>query len=309
VRYRVFAGKQQIGIFLKNIAMACQPEEDITFACQECGKSIALPAYYAGRVGDCPECGSYVDVPRESEQASDVETRVASAESLDPRERTKAQLWLEVLAVLCLAYFPWLYGALAITESAGPVDYSLVSVVLYRIMTAAKIAVPLLVILALAKERWSSFGIVRPRWAADIVIGCLVWYCARFFRTFVASFLPLAALRASHAHVADRIAPEGLMGCALVLVAIAASASVEELVFRGYFIPRFERLLRSTWLAVLIVTAMFGVCHLYQGTISAILVAADGFVYAMAFCFLRRLWPVCVAHTLGNAVIYLGLIR
>lgn len=289
--------------------MACQPEEDITFACQECGKSIALPAYYAGSVGACPECGSYVDVPRESEQPSDAETRVASAKSLDPSERTTAQLWFEVLAVLCLAYFPWLFGALTITESDGPVDYSLVSVVFYRIMAAAEILMPLLVILALAKERWSSFGIVRPRWAADIVIGCLVWYCARFFRTFVASFFPLAALRVSHSYGADRIAPEGVLGSVLVLVAIAASASVEELVFRGYLIPRFERLLRSTWLAVLIVTAMFGVCHLYQGTVSAILVAADGFVYALGFCFLRRLWPLCVAHTLGNVAFYFHAIR
>ena len=28
--------------------------------------------------------------------------------------------------------------------------------------------------------------------------------------------------------------------------------------------------------------------------------AAIGFVYAIAFCLLRRLWPLCVAHALGN---------
>jgi membrane protease YdiL (CAAX protease family) len=290
--------------------MASPPEEEITFACQECEKSISFPAYYAGRVGDCPECGSYVDVPRESEMPPVAASNPSPPKSLDPTARTNAQLWFEVSAVLCLAYLPWMYGALTITEAAGPLDYSLVNVVLSRIIAAARISMPLLLIIALAKDRWSSFGIVRPRWAADIVIGCLIWLCARLFRPFVASFLPLSLLRVSdHPHVADRIAPAGVLGYVLLLIGIAASASTEEFVFRGYLIPRLERLLRSTWLAVLISTVMFGGCHLYQGTASAIVVGADGFVYAAMFCLTRRLWPLCIAHTLGNAVFYFYLIR
>jgi membrane protease YdiL (CAAX protease family) len=290
--------------------MASLPEGDVTFACQECGKSITFPSYYAGRVGDCPECGSYVDVPRESETPSVSESKTEPPKNLDTAARTTAQLWFEVSAVLCLAYVPWMFGALTITEADGPLDYSLFNTVLYRIMDAARISMPLLAIIALAKDRWSSFGIVWPRWAADIVIGCLIWFCGCLFRPFVASFLPLSLFRMSHhPHIADRIAPAGILGYVLPLVAIAASASTEELVFRGYLIPRFERLLHSTLLAAIVATVMFGACHLYQGTASAIVVAGDGLLYAIAFCLLRRLWPLCIAHTLGNAVIYLHLIR
>ena len=283
-------------------------EEAITFACQECGKSITFPAYSGGHVEVCPECGRYVDVPRETEEL--FETQAELRKSLDPAARTTAQLWFEVSAVLCLAYLPWMFGALTISAADGPLDYSLVNTVLYRIIAAAQIAMPLLVIIALAKDRWSSFGIVRPRWAADIVLGCLIWFCAVLFSLFIASFFPLSLLRMSHhPHIADRIAPAGILGYVLPLIAIAASASTEELVFRGYLIPRFERLLRSTWLAVLISTVMFGGCHLYQGTASAIMVGATGFAYAAMFCLTRRLWPLCIAHTLGNAVIYFHFIR
>jgi membrane protease YdiL (CAAX protease family) len=295
-------------------------EEPITFACQECGKSITFPGERGGHVEICPDCGSYVDVPHKTETPSLAASNAAAPPSagskakqqiiLDPNARTTAQLWIEVSAVLCLAYLPWLLGGLDSTEADKPVDLSLVNEVLYRIIAAARISMPLLVIIALAKDRWSSFGIVRPKWAADIVIGCFIWICARLFGDFVASVLPLSLLRTSyHPHLAARAAAEGILGYVLPLIAIAVSASVEELVFRGYLIPRFERLLRSTWLAVLISTAMFGACHLYQGTALAIVVAADGFVYAIAFCLLRRLWPLCVAHALGNIVVYFHVIR
>jgi membrane protease YdiL (CAAX protease family) len=71
---------------------------------------------------------------------------------------------------------------------------------------------------------------------------------------------------------------------------------------RGYLIARFERLLRSTWLAVLITTVMFGSYHLYQGVGPAIVIAASGLVYAAAFCWFRRLWPLCVAHALADFI-------
>ena len=75
---------------------------------------------------------------------------------------------------------------------------------------------------------------------------------------------------------------------------------------RGYLIPRFERLLRSTSAAVVVSTALFASYHLYQGTHGVIGAGVTGLVYAVAFCSLRRLWPVFVAHALHNYVIYLS---
>ena len=67
---------------------------------------------------------------------------------------------------------------------------------------------------------------------------------------------------------------------------------------RGYLLPRLERLLCSTRLSVLVTTALFASYHIYQGIGAAIGIAAVGFVYALAFCCFRRLWPLCAAHVI-----------
>jgi membrane protease YdiL (CAAX protease family) len=296
------------------------PEETITFACQECGKSITFPADRGGHVEDCPECGRYVDVPHKTETPLPAESETAApplaigkAEQqmlLDPSGRTAAQLWIEVSAILCLAYLPWVFYVLTATDANGPTDYTYVGAVLYRILVAAEISMPLLVILSLGKDRWSVFGIVRPKWITDAIAGCVIWFCGRLFRDFVLSLVPLSILRMPHPlYVADRVAPEGMPAYFMVSIAVIVGVFVEELVFRGYLIPRFERLLRSTWVAVVVTTAMFASCHMYQGAAGAIGAAAIGFVYAIAFCLLRRLWPLCVAHALHNIVIYWHLTR
>jgi len=286
------------------------PDEAITFACQECGKSITFPGERGGHVEECPECGSYVDVPRESETPPPGQAHAELPKNAEPAARTTGQLWFEVSAVLCLAYLPWLFGALAPSDVERAPDFSHLDAILFRIMSAARIAMPLLVIIALTKDRWSSFGIVRPRWIADVLLGCLIWFCGRLFTDVVITLLPLSLLRTSHRpRFTDHATPEGAIGCLLAIVAIAASAFVQEFVFRGYLIPRLERLLHSTWLAVLITTVLFGSYHLYQATPSMIIVTADGLVYAVAFCLLRRLWPLCVAHTLCNVVIFFHFLR
>jgi hypothetical protein len=42
------------------------PREDITFACQECGKVITFPIDRRGAVETCPYCFNYVDVPHKT---------------------------------------------------------------------------------------------------------------------------------------------------------------------------------------------------------------------------------------------------
>ena len=98
---------------------------------------------------------------------------------------------------------------------------------------------------------------------------------------------------------------DGPLARTLALPAIILSAFAEELVYRGYLIVRLERLFRSTSLAVLITTVMFASYHLYQGLIPAMGIAAGGLVYAVSFCSMRRLWPLCMAHALHNFIFYL----
>jgi uncharacterized protein len=56
-------------------------------------------------------------------------------------------------------------------------------------------------------------------------------------------------------------------------------------------------------MAVLVTTALFGSYHMYQGPVGAIGATAIGLVYAIAFCLLRRLWPLCIAHALHDFLV------
>ncbi len=285
--------------------MASPPEEKITFPCQECGKLIVFPADSAGRVETCPECGRYVDVPDKS-GVPPAEPDAVPPKDLAPVERTTLELWFEVSAVLCLAYLPALYHALGAVNSGRLVEYSPFHEALYRTILAAQIAMPLFAIIVLARDDWSLFGIVRPRWVVDPVLACVIWFCCRAFRQFAASAMPLFILRLPHPHLSgSHVVPQGVFDYSLLFVACIASGLQQELIYRGYLIPRFERLLRSTWLAVLLAALLFGTYHLYEGVAATIVITGTGIIYGIAFCLTRRLWPICVAHAMHNFLLWL----
>ncbi len=72
---------------------------------------------------------------------------------------------------------------------------------------------------------------------------------------------------------------------------------------RGYLIPRLEQLLGSTAAALLVSTGLFASYHIYQGPAGAFGAGVTGLLYGASFCWWRRLWPLCVAHTLHNLVL------
>ena len=223
----------------------------------------------------------------------------------DSPSRTDSQLWIEVFAVLCLAYIPYLFSALTAMNGVHSAGHSLAYGNLYLIVYALQVSMPLLVILGLARDRWSLFGIVRPKWITDALVGCAICVGIHVFYQFFMSLLPSSMLiQSAFSQIPRRAAPEGIVACLLLSVACIASGFAQELVFRGYLIARLERLLRSTSLAVLISTAMFASYHLYMGITPAVGTLADGLVYAVSFCLLRRLWPICVAHALYNFILY-----
>ena len=69
---------------------------------------------------------------------------------------------------------------------------------------------------------------------------------------------------------------------------------------RAYLITRLERLLSSRWVAVAVTIAVFASYHVYEGATGTMCAAASGLVYGVAFCWSRRLWPICVAHAIHN---------
>ncbi len=289
-----------------------QPE--ITFACQECGRGITLPAARRGHVETCPGCGSYVDVPYEPAPASPSQAAASAGGAADvtrpasfvPRPRTTLGLWLEVLAVLCLAYVPYLFSALTATNGVRPASREPLDLLLYRLIGAFRVSAPLLVIMALSRDPWRLFGIVRPVWLADAMATIVIAGGGTVVCKFVLHLLPGWMLEPSRpANLANRVEPDGIVAALLVSVVYVAGAFSEELVMRGYLIPRLERLLHSTLAALVITSLLFGSYHLYQGVGHAIDNVAFGLFYGVSFCVIRRLWPLCAAHALQDLLLIL----
>jgi membrane protease YdiL (CAAX protease family) len=169
---------------------------------------------------------------------------------------------------------------------------------------------PLLVILALGKEPWSRFGIVRFRWMRDLTLGLVILVLASEAGSIFFPHVPRSLFSGSeNLRAAQDIGPSDVFGHLLFLLGIPLAAFAEELVFRGYLIPRLERLLESSWAAVLVSTVLFASYHIYQGPGGFERTAIAGFIYGIAFCGSRRLWPVCIAHAGHNFIVYLLLLR
>ena len=289
----------------------CVVEEDIHFACSECGKRISFPAARRGHVEDCPRCGEYVDVPYESELPPPAVAKPqpstespSSLSSIVAAPQENRQLWWEVMAVLCLSYFPFFIWGLFGLFWKEQSSYSFASGTLYDVISSIQIIAPLLAIIALGSDRWSSFGIVRIKWISDIAITICVLVCGMFiYGKFYYSIIRLSA--DVPIATSEMAAPQGVLSSLFCLSGCILSGISQELVMRGYLIARFERLLRSTFAAVLLSTVLFASYHIYQGTAAVVASAAFGLVYAGAFCITRRIWPLCAAHGLNNWIIFL----
>lgn len=223
-----------------------------------------------------------------------------------PGSATSGRLWFEVLAVLCLAVFPDLFSAVAVMADWSTRSYPFVQQGSWIIVRAVQVSVPLLLILRLNKEPLAQFGMVRFSWLLDIPLGGLVWMLDLLIWDWVVSRVPASwQTGAMGEGFVEWTKPEGVSGHLLLLAVSLANGFAEEFVMRGYLLPRFERLLHSTWLAILVTSILFASYHAYQGTFGLIGAATTGVVYGSFYCLTRRLWPVCVAHALAD---FIGLL-
>lgn len=76
----------------------------------------------------------------------------------------------------------------------------------------------------------------------------------------------------------------------------------EELVFRGFLLPRIRRLVGNWPLAILLASVLFGAAHPYQGVLGMVQIAIVAAVLSTIFVWRASLWPVVIAHTIMNFV-------
>lgn len=80
----------------------------------------------------------------------------------------------------------------------------------------------------------------------------------------------------------------------------------EEVVVVGFLLTRLRQLHVNPWLAVLISSLLRGIYHLYQGFGAGLGNVAMGIVFGYAWQRTGRLWPLIIAHTLIDAIAFVG---
>ena len=150
-----------------------------------------------------------------------------------------------------------------------------------------------------------ALGLVTRQWAANVGIGLLggvavllLTIIAGLYLQFVfPELIPL--LRESQENINEVLPAMSLRTIFLLCVAVSF---YEELVFRGFALPRLRVLTGSWWSAVLLAAGGFGLLHLYEGALTTIPIMVLAAVLSVQFIWRRSLVAPMLTHFVFNAV-------
>lgn len=233
------------------------------------------------------------------------ETPIAEPVPELPPARSRRDLWLEVVAVCFVAVLPDLWSSVSYLLRSQPPEWTFNEREAYLFFRSVQVSWLVLYLMARSGTPGSRFGLVAPRWIKDSLLAfatlVAAYFAYGFYAAGVFSVVPAETLSRETQRLAELfsppLAPEQTV---LLIVSNVANGFAEELVMRGYLIPRFEDLFGSTVKALLLSSVLFASYHLYQGFYGAGSALVMGLVFGVAFCALRRLWPVAAAHALLN---------
>jgi membrane protease YdiL (CAAX protease family) len=163
--------------------------------------------------------------------------------------------------------------------------------------------------LRVRKVGWRGVGLRRPRsWPAALAVGAASGVLLEGFQLFVTEPL-LVRFMGKHPDVSEFRELEGNVWLALLALAVVwvLAALGEELVYRGYLMNRVADLgsrTRGAWVcSVLVVSAVFGYAHRYQGMTGIVEEGFAGFLLAVLYLRAgRNLWVPIVAHGVQDSI-------
>jgi membrane protease YdiL (CAAX protease family) len=226
----------------------------------------------------------------------------------------QARVLLEVLLVFAITgpylVHSWLYS---FASTFWPGD-SFQEVAGVGIAIELLMACCMLAIIWFGGEPWSRFGLQRPRLFLDLFgAGVLYLFIVRFsamsnglFLDALQECLPSDLYDQLTNLPSDWVSPHGATGLVLALILSLAIGFSEELIFRGYLIPRFELILGSTIASVALSALLFASVHyINQGVPGVWNALGIGIVFGSVFAYFRRLWPLVYAHALIDFIVFI----
>jgi membrane protease YdiL (CAAX protease family) len=222
--------------------------------------------------------------------------------------RSVREIRVEVAVVLAVSWFPYcVYGLLP--ESPRSDEWSFAVDSIWSICNSVPVVAVVLYVMYRSELAWSTYGFKRPR-LFDVFSGFCILIATSMLLTALA--LPLSV--AWGADLANDFiespyeflypsTPTEFLILALMSIAIGVG---EEFAMRGYLIPRLEQLFHSSVKSIVVSSLIFASYHLYQGIGATIWIFFVGLAFGCAFCWLRRIWPLVIAHALMDFVALSG---
>lgn len=151
---------------------------------------------------------------------------------------------------------------------------------------------------------------IAPRrllgWTAAAVPACYALGAAAVITTLLATGRNILEMADERTVFLDRMSDIHVSWIAPVVLFVGV---YEEIVFRGFLLPRLRTIFGSGAAAILVSAALFGLAHYpSQGLEGAMQTGAVGLVLAILVTRLRNLWPAILAHAAIDGISLLATI-
>ncbi len=215
----------------------------------------------------------------------------------------------QILAVTVVFVPPY---ALAIWFQLSQRTITLKELFLYPLLLGGgTVVLALLVYRFICGERIASLNLKPAKWYTDILVGVLL------ATVFLGLFMLQQVIQSRYLPSTAGPPPEelvtlfsGIVNNPLLLVVWLGPvvwlgvAEFEELT-RVFMLNRLWAVWPqpvARWIAIVVSAALFGLAHFYQGPVSMVAIALQGFLYALYYRRFGRVWPMIIAHALYDSV-------
>jgi len=177
---------------------------------------------------------------------------------------------------------------------------------LQLILTRLQWLVPLIALIVLTNESFADYGVAQM--GPKHVGADLLRMAAEFLGLFLVICLGLALWMGLSKADPTTFSPVPSVGfkenlfvvAPLALVSIVLNSVAEEFIFRAYLLRKINGYVQKESLSLLICTVLFGLGHLYEGVIAAVLMTFLGLVLGRSYLKNRNLVPLVIFHSLWN---------
>ncbi len=206
----------------------------------------------------------------------------------------RRRIAFEVAAVLCLAFLPDLANSIFSLRQPAWIRQHGDEDSIAHILRSLAVTLPVVVLIRYSREPYAKFGFVRSS-PPQFLVGGLglagVVYCL-WTLVWDTAWLQQLELRPRD------LLPTGPGSVTLIVVMLALNAIAEEVVARGYLIPRLEDLTHHAGASIVLSAVLFASYHLYQGPAGAVHALIFGLVFGTVFRITRTLGPLIAGHFL-----------